>query len=231
MVTVASTATTMTYLQGEQLSATYNTSATHTTYQDTGLELSNVPQGSKIYYHLYYNDNSSTHIDIRVTDGTNTWDEQLTLTGSDVVQSLDGSITKSSGGTGTVKVQIRSGDANQTSLLVNTSGRSWIACTDASNPIVISGGGQNMIFSGKRQIGTLKAFYSQHDSTSTINSVSISGVVADQTSGSPVHNTIDLDVLTSQLNIDFSSAPTWTDTFGQAIVLIGFNGFNLEVTG
>ena len=221
---------TQTFLKGNSLLVAFITSGTHTDWQDTGLEITNVPQGSKIYYNFSHYDDASASMDIRITDGTNTWKTHSGLTGTNSVSSLDGSVTKSTGGTGTVKVQIRAADANPVRLFNDNSGVSWICCTDASHPIVVSNGSENMSVQGKRSIGTLKCYYSPAKSSSTIG-VSVWGLGANQDDSGIVENTIDIDTITNYIDINFSSTPVWKEPRGLGVLIIGYDGYHIEITG
>ena len=232
MVTVASTAIAQTYLTGKSLTASFSNSTTGY-LPATDLTLTNVPNGSKVYYSLHVDKTTAGTADVRIqntTDATTIFEQTGITTAGSHELDISGTLVTSGGSTSTIEVQIKSSDANASSLLNLTTGTSWICITDADKPIAITSGVQSMTIPGKRNIGTLKVFYGGYDSGQT-TTVGVNGIGVSVNSTALENNSNDMDVMTNEINVDFSIVPVWTDTFGQAAVIIGYDGFNVEVTG
>ena len=229
MATLTTTSVTQTYLRGADVGTSFTT--TSASYVDvTNLSIASVPNGSKIYFSLSCTKSTAGTMDVRITDGTNVFFEQTGIaTGGVLVLELTGTNTQNSGGAATVKVQILSSDGNNATVNAVTTGTSWITATDCSAPLIITAGGDSLIVPGKRSLGTLKVYYGAPDTTNS-NTVTVNGISHESGQTGESGATIDVDVMTNEIRLDFLATPVWTDTLGQAAVIVGFDSTNIEVT-
>lgn len=239
MVTVASTTVTCTYLKGEKLQASKLT-ASNIYVVVPGMSFPSVPAGSKLFWNILSNKSSAGTMDWRIRDVTNnqTLKEVTGQASGSTVQDTDLSGTVVVGGSaGTIELQFLSSDANNANIFSLSNGVSWLCITDCSIPLVISGGPALQTFSGKRQIGTLRGFFGPVDTTAAdADNFSLGGLpLVGKTAVTETveDNFIAYDVITSELILtyDGSADPIWIDVDGAQVVIIGYDGFNIEVTG
>lgn len=240
MVAVTSTSIAMTFLKGVQIASTFSVASTWTDV--TGMSISSVPNNSKIYFSFDFDKVTAGTMDARLTDGTNVfWSVTGITTAGSHELSLDGSVIQNSGGAATVKLQIQSSDANNAQAVHDSNGSCWFACTDADQPIVFAPtdeaaifGAEPVLFPGKRQIGELKAFIGRTNNAAGSNfGVNVSGInIESPTLGTVMDQGGDLSAITSEIRMLVGEAsPIWADSDGRGALIIGYNGYNVEITG
>ena len=246
MVTVSTTSYTVTYFDSYQFGGTTfsHNSATYTDVTDTAngggvMQLANVPDGAKIYYHLSAfktTAGGAAGDKVRITDGTNVFAEHTNIGTSSTIKQVDvsGSITNNSGGVATVKIQTASADGNNINLF-----QSWMVITDADNVYVMSNLPitSPIYISGKRNIDTIYAALVENQPPSGGETATVAGLsVSSEDTGlgstkaqNPVGHSFNLNVMTNDIMIDVSDV-TWSTVTSAHFLIWAYSGVNIEVS-
>ena len=241
MVTVNSTAVTCSFMKSISLGTTFSTNSTSWT-DVTGMSIASVSNGAKILFSLFLSKSTGGTMDARLTDGTNVFWTETGISSNQHALSIDGSVTQNSGGVATVKLQIKSSDSNNANVQVASSGAAWFCVTDSSNILVFAPtdtttafAEAQIEFNGKRQIDTIYGAYCRGSNASDTDfSVNIAGMNVDATTQDITVNeqSMDIDCITSKITVIVGdTTPVWKDSFGRSVIIIGYSGYNIEVTG
>ncbi len=199
---------------------------------NTVLTVDNVPEGSKIYFWMPSAVTAGNHLDVRIV-GTDseiwyTKNNNLVGTDRDPIGDLSGSIIKTSGGTGPVSIQARSESDGYWAVRGDDVSTTWICCTDASNPIILTGAPQSHEIGGKHEITKLKMFYAP-GTTTDYNAATVIHHTAIQNDryweyASCVNEVNHVRSVTG-LQVGFNEPPVWVKGTAKPVLFIVYEGF------